>query len=88
VPDAEELARSELARKVASTLHQYGISNEMLAEAQTRGAYDSVIGTYRIVLYQAQSADVDKVRYFSCITVQHYFRLISPRACIRRRFSI
>lgn len=55
VPSEEELISKPEVKEVWETLHRYGISPAMMKEAAQKGAKNSVIGTYRIVLYQIQS---------------------------------
>uniref|UniRef100_A0A1I8AB50 non-specific serine/threonine protein kinase n=1 Tax=Steinernema glaseri TaxID=37863 RepID=A0A1I8AB50_9BILA len=61
-PNPEELEKSEVARKVWCQLNEYGITGEMMQEAAPRGARNAIIGTYRIVLYQAQAVEHDQER--------------------------
>ncbi|KAK0394217.1 hypothetical protein QR680_000627 [Steinernema hermaphroditum] len=61
-PNSDELEKSEVARKVWGQLNEYGITGEMMEEAAPRGARNAIIGTYRIVLYQAQAVEHDQER--------------------------
>ncbi|EYB99318.1 hypothetical protein Y032_0123g1141 [Ancylostoma ceylanicum] len=51
-----EAEKNEIARKVWEIMHSYGITEQMLEEAQERGPKNAMIGTYRIVQYQVQTA--------------------------------
>lgn len=55
VPSEEEVSEKPTVKEVWDTMDKYGISPVMLKEAAQRGAKNSVIGTYRIVLYQVQT---------------------------------
>uniref|UniRef100_A0AC35U6P9 Protein kinase domain-containing protein n=1 Tax=Rhabditophanes sp. KR3021 TaxID=114890 RepID=A0AC35U6P9_9BILA len=61
-PDEKELKTSSVARKLWETLHEYGITEDMLREAADKGARNAIIGTYRIVLYLSQSIEATKER--------------------------
>uniref|UniRef100_A0A0N5AFD5 non-specific serine/threonine protein kinase n=1 Tax=Syphacia muris TaxID=451379 RepID=A0A0N5AFD5_9BILA len=53
-PRKDELEKNPLLHDVWKNLDQYGISEEMLREAFPKGPYNTIVGTYRIVLYQVQ----------------------------------
>lgn len=55
VPSEEEMSTKPEVKDVWNTLHSYGISPEMMKDAAAKGARSSVVGTFRIVLYQIQS---------------------------------
>lgn len=51
-----EEEKNEITRKVWAIMHSYGITEKMLEESSERGPKNSMIGTYRIVQYQVQTA--------------------------------
>lgn len=55
VPSEEEMTSKPEMKDVWNTLHNYGVSPEMIKEAATKGVRSSIVGSYRIVLYQVQS---------------------------------
>ncbi|KAI1703545.1 protein kinase domain-containing protein [Ditylenchus destructor] len=61
-PDEKELENNEIERYVWDTLHSYGIDEEMIREAAGKGARNSIIGTYRIVLYVCQAKERNEQR--------------------------
>uniref|UniRef100_A0A0N5BC54 non-specific serine/threonine protein kinase n=1 Tax=Strongyloides papillosus TaxID=174720 RepID=A0A0N5BC54_STREA len=61
-PDEKELKSSPVARTLWNQLHEYGITKAMMNDAAGKGARNAIIGTYRIVLFQAQSIEMDKQR--------------------------
>lgn len=61
-PDEKKLETNEVERKVWSILKTYGINESMIREACGKGSRNSIIGTYRIVLYQCQAKDMDEER--------------------------
>ncbi|KAI6242840.1 hypothetical protein M3Y99_00192400 [Aphelenchoides fujianensis] len=61
-PDEKELETCEMERKIWATLNDFGINVEMIKEAVGKGCRNSVIGAYRIVLYQFQAGDLEKER--------------------------
>uniref|UniRef100_A0A0N4Z346 non-specific serine/threonine protein kinase n=1 Tax=Parastrongyloides trichosuri TaxID=131310 RepID=A0A0N4Z346_PARTI len=61
-PDVKELENSPVARTLWNQLHEYGINEIMMKDAAGKGARNAIIGTYRIVLFQAQSAEMEKQR--------------------------
>lgn len=70
-PSEKELESNPVERSVWKKLHEYGITMDMIKEAEGKGARNAVVGTYRIVLYQHQAEDLDaeriKVKYFCLI---------------------
>uniref|UniRef100_A0A914VP01 non-specific serine/threonine protein kinase n=1 Tax=Plectus sambesii TaxID=2011161 RepID=A0A914VP01_9BILA len=62
VPSDEELKTNPVAPKVWAGLQEFGVTSAMLLEAAEKGAKNSIIGTYRIVLYQVQAHDIEKER--------------------------
>ncbi|CEF59588.1 Protein kinase domain and Serine/threonine-/dual specificity protein kinase, catalytic domain and Protein kinase-like domain-containing protein [Strongyloides ratti] len=61
-PDEKELESSPVARTLWNQLHEYGITKAMMNDAAGKGARNAIIGTYRIVLFQAQFIEMDKQR--------------------------
>uniref|UniRef100_A0A7E4UUP3 non-specific serine/threonine protein kinase n=1 Tax=Panagrellus redivivus TaxID=6233 RepID=A0A7E4UUP3_PANRE len=59
-PNESNLATDETERRVWAKLGEIGITAAMIRESVGKGARDSIIGTYRIVLFQAQAPDHDK----------------------------
>ncbi|KAK6051516.1 hypothetical protein COOONC_10979 [Cooperia oncophora] len=62
--ESEEEARSEVAKKVWAIMNSYGITEQMLEDSNERGPRNALIGTYRIVQYQVQTAVKEQVRHF------------------------
>ncbi|KJH46547.1 kinase domain protein [Dictyocaulus viviparus] len=54
--EKEEERAKEISKKVWTIMKSYGIDEEMLEESNERGPRNAVIGTYRIVQYQVESA--------------------------------
>lgn len=61
-PDESELETNEVERRVWTILNSYGINEEMIREAADKGARNSIIGTYRIVLYLCQAREINEER--------------------------
>ncbi|KAK6052703.1 hypothetical protein COOONC_09793 [Cooperia oncophora] len=59
--ESEEEARSEVAKKVWAIMNSYGITEQMLEDSNERGPRNALIGTYRIVQYQVQTAVKEQV---------------------------
>ncbi|VDK50716.1 unnamed protein product [Cylicostephanus goldi] len=61
-------------QKVWDIMHSYGITEQMLDDSQDRGPRNAMIGTYRIVQYQVQTAAKQSVRHLSlsvaCLRVE------------------
>ncbi|CAJ0603783.1 unnamed protein product [Cylicocyclus nassatus] len=51
-----EAEKNEISKKVWDIMHSYGITEQMLDDSQDRGPKNAMIGTYRIVQYQVQTA--------------------------------
>ena len=61
-PDEHKLETNEVERQVWTILKNFGINETTIREASDKGARNSIIGTYRIVLYQCQAKDRDEER--------------------------
>ncbi|KAL3102038.1 hypothetical protein niasHS_003447 [Heterodera schachtii] len=61
-PDEGELKHSELEKQVWTLLDSYGINEQMIRNAQGKGARNAIIGAYRIILFQCQAKDRDEER--------------------------
>ncbi|CAD5211512.1 unnamed protein product [Bursaphelenchus okinawaensis] len=61
-PDEKHLQTCETERNVWKTLHDFGITPDMIRDSIGKGARNAIIGIYRIVTYQHQVHDLDKER--------------------------
>ncbi|CAJ0931767.1 unnamed protein product, partial [Mesorhabditis belari] len=60
LPSKEELDCNETQQRVWEIMNRFGITEEMLAD--TTGPRNSIVGTYRIVLYQVQAEKKEAIR--------------------------
>lgn len=61
-PNESSLKTDQTEREVWEKLKEIGIDHEMIRDSAGKGAKDSIIGTYRIVLYQCQAPEHEKER--------------------------
>uniref|UniRef100_A0A7I5EBE5 non-specific serine/threonine protein kinase n=1 Tax=Haemonchus contortus TaxID=6289 RepID=A0A7I5EBE5_HAECO len=61
----ENEKKSEISKKVWAIMNSYGITEQMLEESNELGPRNSLIGTYRIVQYQVQTAPKEPKPEFS-----------------------
>ncbi|KAK6026535.1 kinase domain protein [Ostertagia ostertagi] len=54
--EEDEEKKSEISKKVWTIMNSYGITEQMLEDSNERGPRNALIGTYRIVQYQVQTA--------------------------------
>lgn len=61
-PSEDSVKTDRTEQEVWAKLLSIGIDEEMIKASAGKGAKDSIIGTYRIILYQCQAPEHDKER--------------------------